>query len=227
MKNLFIFGFLAFVLTTTSSCNRKGCTNSLAINYNESAKFDNGTCQFKDAYGDIVDSRGNIIVAGSGNNGNNGNGNGNQTGPTYTNFSAYTNTTDPAYVYMGNSDSGWTGQALWATPECGNTNCFNSSLAIYNATYDVYAENTTLWWESPNYVMTSDYCNTLFLNATGSGIMPEPGGAATFARISGTSNRVAVIIIHNKLTDPIPAKYMKAHTSYVKTMSAKQQANRN
>ena len=42
-KILFISLIFALLI---ASCNKKGCTDSLALNYNEKAKKDDGSCEF-------------------------------------------------------------------------------------------------------------------------------------------------------------------------------------
>lgn len=46
MKKAILFFGLAFALTTVTSCNKKGCTDSMANNYSSKAKTDDGSCQF-------------------------------------------------------------------------------------------------------------------------------------------------------------------------------------
>jgi len=47
MKYLIFSGLLLFVLVSPS-CKKKGCTDSLAINYSEDATRDDGTCEFEE-----------------------------------------------------------------------------------------------------------------------------------------------------------------------------------
>ncbi len=46
---------------TLASCNRKGCTDPTALNYNEKAKKDDGNCE----YAPIVTASETIVVSGS------------------------------------------------------------------------------------------------------------------------------------------------------------------
>jgi len=48
----------ALVITGMSSCNRKGCTDATATNYDENAKKDDGTCEYETSFtltGDITE----------------------------------------------------------------------------------------------------------------------------------------------------------------------------
>jgi len=234
MKNLIFLSLVVITLiTTSSSCKKEhGCTDPKAIHYDSHADIDDGSCRYYDGAGNIIDENGNIVVPAA-NNGNNNNGN----QSIYTNFLAWSNTNDFPFVIITASngigvDSGWINAAFYQNaPACGNVNCYNSSNVIYQATYDVYGENTTLWWEVPNFLMNSPTCNTLFMNVdtttTGSGLMPALGGTTTLRQYSERSNIVFVIKIHCKATDPVPAKYQQAHNAYIKSVSAKQQTNHN
>lgn len=47
MKKLILFLVVGLTATTITSCKKKGCTDSAAVNYNSKAKKDNGTCLYK------------------------------------------------------------------------------------------------------------------------------------------------------------------------------------
>jgi hypothetical protein len=48
MKKLILFLAVgSFAITTFSSCKKKGCMDSSAINYNSKAKKDDGSCLYK------------------------------------------------------------------------------------------------------------------------------------------------------------------------------------
>lgn len=47
MKNtIALLSLLALVLFSTNACKKKGCTDSMAVNYNEKAKKDDGSCLY-------------------------------------------------------------------------------------------------------------------------------------------------------------------------------------
>lgn len=48
VRNLLIISFYAFILFfSISACQTEGCTNAAALNYDEKATIDNGTCQYE------------------------------------------------------------------------------------------------------------------------------------------------------------------------------------
>jgi hypothetical protein len=51
MKNFLLFIGLGLALISTTSCNKKGCTDSMASNFTSKAKEDDGSCKFdRDAF---------------------------------------------------------------------------------------------------------------------------------------------------------------------------------
>jgi hypothetical protein len=56
MKMKKILLTLSLVLPLTMSCTKKGCTDPLAINYNESAQKDDGNCEYEEASTNIIKS---------------------------------------------------------------------------------------------------------------------------------------------------------------------------
>ncbi len=46
-KTLLFTALISLFIITTSSCKKKGCTDPTAINYNENAKKDDGSCTYE------------------------------------------------------------------------------------------------------------------------------------------------------------------------------------
>ena len=65
MNKLLIITFASFlILVTTNSCKKKGCTDPSAVNYNEKAKKDDGTCLYTPII-NIIGSNDTTISVGS------------------------------------------------------------------------------------------------------------------------------------------------------------------
>lgn len=136
MKNsILLFLLAAVVFTAGTSCNRRGCTNPAAINYDPDANRDNGTCKFE---GDIVPVREGVV------------------------YIYFQGVEKPTEVTINGRNV--TGQLIDAgtttnAPEYCNNPSYSTNLIVVNLyeAYTISARNSTHEWTIKDIVLSDEY----------------------------------------------------------------------